>query len=460
MAVRTKASEVAMLQLQVSNAATQADKEQYEAKLRLAQIELRLTKQRQVANAMESTAGRIGSASMGNAARAELEREAIMEMVNESTRALDELLEKGITTGQEYSQAVANMNMATQTLIQTSVNQMSATFDALAEDFRKLGPEGEAMAAMSEGIATMTTVFQDAFAVMGNDAASAGDKMMAVMGAVSGTIQAIGGMQKAAAEQKVKAIDQEIAAEKKRDGKSKESLAKIAALEKKKDAQKRKAFEADKKMKIAQTVMATATGAIEAYKSLAGIPFVGPALGAAAAAMVVAMGAKQLATIQSMTYNGGGGNLSGGQPSSVSMGNRKNSVDLAKSQSARGELAYFRGADGTGGPENFKGAFSGYKNRANGGNTAFMVGEQGPELFVPETPGTIVPNDDVAAGGPTNINFSISAVDAAGVEDLLIRQQGNIIGMIREAANSYGQDFVETVDTSVFNDTTRGVSRY
>ena len=53
--------------------------------------------------------------------------------------------------------------------------------------------------------------------------------------------------------------------------------------------------------------MATATGAIEAYKSLAGIPVVGPALGAAAAAMVVAMGAKQLATIQSMTYNGGGG---------------------------------------------------------------------------------------------------------------------------------------------------------
>ena len=89
-----------------------------------------------------------------------------------------------------------------------------------------------------------------------------------------------------------------------------------------------------------------------------------------------------------------------------------------------------------------------------------MVGEQGPELFVPETPGTIVPNDEVAQATPTNVNFTISAVDAAGVEDLLIRQQGNIIGMIREAANSYGQDFVETVDTSVFNDTTGGVSRY
>lgn len=459
-AVRKKQAELEMLGLQIANAANQADKEKYEAKLRLAKIELQLMQQRQVAGSLESTASRIDSSSMSNAAKAELEREAIMAMVNESSAALDDLLAKGITTGQEYSQAVANMNAATEALVQSSVNQMAGAFDALAEDFRKLGPEGEAMAAMSEGIATMTTVFQDAFAVMGNDAASAGDKMMAVMGAVAGTIQAIGGMQKAAAEQKVRAIDQEINAEKKRDGKSKESLAKIAALEKKKDAQKRKAFEADKKMKIAQTVMATATGAIEAYKSLAGIPYVGPFLGAAAAAAVIAMGAKQLSTIQSMTYNGGGSAPSASQPSSISMGDRRNSVDLASSRSARGELAYFRGASGQGGPEAFTPAFSGYKNRAEGGNTAFMVGEQGPELFVPETPGTIVPNDDIVGGGSTNVTFNISTVDATGVEDLLMRQQGHIIGMIRGAANSYGQDFIEEVDTSVFGETTGGALRY
>ena len=91
----------------------------------------------------------------------------------------------------------------------------------------------------------------------------------------------------------------------------------IIDKQKKKDAEKRKAFEADKKMKIAQTIMATATGAMEAYKAMVGIPYVGPAIAAAAAAVVVAMGAQQLATIQSMTYNGGGGSVSASGPQTM-----------------------------------------------------------------------------------------------------------------------------------------------
>jgi len=70
---------------------------------------------------------------------------------------------------------------------------------------------------------------------------------------------------------------------------------------------------------------------------------------------------------------------------------------------------------------------------------------------MPDRPGTIVPADDVAAGGgSTNVNFSINAIDAAGVEDVLMEQQGNIIGMLRQAANSYGQDFMEDVDESTY----------
>ena len=178
--------------------------------------------------------------------------------------------------------------------------------------------------------------------------------------------------------------------------------------------------------------------------------------------MITTIGAAQLAIISSMSYQGGGSSISGGGPTAISMGDRRSSVDLARSQSARGELGYFRGESGMGGPENFKatGAFSGLKYRADGGNTAFMVGERGPELFMPDRPGTIVPNDEVAPVGPTNVSFNISTVDATGVEDLLVGQRGNIIGMIREAANSYGQDFVEEVDTSVFSSTTGGVARY
>ena len=59
-----------------------------------------------------------------------------------------------------------------------------------------------------------------------------------------------------------------------------------------------KAFEANKKLEYANTVINTATAAMEAYKAMAGIPFVGPALGAAAAAAAVAAGVYQLMIIK------------------------------------------------------------------------------------------------------------------------------------------------------------------
>ena len=110
-----------------------------------------------------------------------------------------------------------------------------------------------------------------------------------------------------------------------------------------------------------------------------------------------------------------------------------------------------RGDQGVGGPEDFRSAFYGKRHRATGGNTGYVVGEQGPELFMPDRPGTIVPADDTAAmGGAANVSFTINAIDASGVEDVLSEQQGNIIGMIRQAANSYGEDFLEDLDESTY----------
>jgi hypothetical protein len=63
---------------------------------------------------------------------------------------------------------------------------------------------------------------------------------------------------------------------------------------------------------------------------------------------------------------------------------------------------------------------------------------------MPETAGNIIPSGK-ETGGMTNVNFSISAVDASGVEDLLMNQRGNIIAMLREAANEHGQLFLEGV---------------
>ena len=58
----------------------------------------------------------------------------------------------------------------------------------------------------------------------------------------------------------------------------------------------------------------------------------------------------------------------------------------------------------------------------------------------------------MTSGGAQNVNFTINAVDAEGVEAVLERQRGNIIGMIRNAANGYGQNFLEQVDTDIVSD--------
>lgn len=65
----------------------------------------------------------------------------------------------------------------------------------------------------------------------------------------------------------------------------------------------------------AETVMNTAEGAMGAYKAMAGIPYVGPALGIAAAAAVVAEGAAQIKNINAADS---GSVSSGGSSSSVS----------------------------------------------------------------------------------------------------------------------------------------------
>ena len=320
----------------------------------------------------------------------------------------------------------------------------------IAEDFRKLGPEGELMAATMEAVSGITETFVGAFDIIGDATSTTAEKMQAGLAIMGSLLSGFASTSKAASDARIRGIDQEIEAEKKRDGKSAQSVAKIKALEAKKDKEARKAFETQKKMKMGSAVIATATGAISAYTGMVeAIPGpVGVAMGAAAAALITAMGMKQLSIIASTSYQGGGSASGSGTPSSVSVGQRSNSIDMARSRGGAGELAYMRGAQGVGGPENFTPAFAGYRNRAEGGNTAFMVGEQGPELFVPNRPGTIVPNDDVQPATPINANINISAVDAAGVEDVLMNQRGNIISMIREAANAQGNTFLEDINVA------------
>lgn len=60
---------------------------------------------------------------------------------------------------------------------------------------------------------------------------------------------------------------------------------------------------------------------------------------------------------------------------------------------------------------------------ANGGairaNQAYLVGERGPELFMPGTNGEMIPNHGL--GGSTVVNYNINAVDASSFRDLVAR---------------------------------------
>jgi len=313
----------------------------------------------------------------------------------------------------------------------------------MIDKFKEMGPEGEVVAAVTGG----AIAINEAFVTMSENVAKGANKTAAGLEMASAVMGQVQNIMAAASKSKIAGIDKEIAAEKKKDGKSKESLARIAALEKKKEKEKKKAFEMNKKMQMATIIIDTAAAAMKVVGQT-GI------FGLSMVPMVIAMGAAQLAMVASQSYQGGGGGMGAGgssAPSKVTMGSRQNKVDLATGPSrASGELSYMRGERGQGSSaSSFTPAFGGIKYRAAGG-AAYMIGEQGPEVFVPEVPGRIMPNDEVrqgAGGAPINATFNISAIDASNMEETLTAQRGNIIGMIREAANSSGESFLESVDT-------------
>ncbi len=69
----------------------------------------------------------------------------------------------------------------------------------------------------------------------------------------------------------------------------------------------KKMFEVSKALSIVQTTMNTYDAAMGAYKALAGIPIVGPALGAAAAAAAIGFGMAQVSAIKGQSFGGGNG---------------------------------------------------------------------------------------------------------------------------------------------------------
>ena len=77
---------------------------------------------------------------------------------------------------------------------------------------------------------------------------------------------------------------------------------------------------------------------------------------------------------------------------------------------------------------------------AEGGNPPInrpsLVGEKGPELFVPKTAGTVVPNNALGGGAPITNNYitnNISAVDAKSVAQLFAENRRTLFGTMKLA---------------------------
>lgn len=107
-------------------------------------------------------------------------------------------------------------------------------------------------------------------------------------------------------------------------------------------------------------------------------------------------------------------------------------------------LSLFGGGRASGGKVEGSRADGGYVqgSRPMGGATgygkAYMVGERGAELFVPEQDGTIIPNDKL--GTTNNVNITIMANDTEGFDDLLIKRRSTIINVINDALNTQGKE--------------------
>ena len=68
-----------------------------------------------------------------------------------------------------------------------------------------------------------------------------------------------------------------------------------------------------------------------------------------------------------------------------------------------------------------------------------VVGERGPEVFVPNSTGQIQQNARGTGGGTVNVNFNIEAIDSSSFNNVLVENRGVITSIINNALNEKGR---------------------
>jgi hypothetical protein len=96
------------------------------------------------------------------------------------------------------------------------------------------------------------------------------------------------------------------------------------------------------------------------------------------------------------------------------------------------------GAFGGGADGGYFGGISPRGGAAIGGplqaNSPYMVGERGPELFVPSRSGSIVPNEDMMGGSGVTVNQTINVT--TGVQQTVRVEIANLMPQIAEATKA------------------------
>ena len=145
----------------------------------------------------------------------------------------------------------------------------------------------------------------------------------------------------------------------------------------------------DKRETAGKIIMKSYEAAMNAYASLSVIPIIGPALGAAAAAGIIAAG---------VSYS-------------------------AKSLAGRALGGQVRGGE------------------------SYVVGERGPEILtMGSAGGKIIPNSSITQAQATgtinntaNVTFSITANDTRGFDELLLKRRGMIASLVQSSLNNLGR---------------------
>ena len=325
----------------------------------------------------------------------------------------------------------AQRNAEMQASVGSSLGAVYTPTTGLSGEDKDFADMGNRMASYDQAISKLSELNSEATAVAQSMGNLTNAMIQFSMGSLDTTSTIAAGMQTVASmiqystSQQVSAIDQAIAAEQKRDGKSEASKAKLKKLE----AEKLKIQQdAAKKQIITQTAVAVMQAA-----TAVPYPFSIPLMVAAGLAGALALAQASSASSMSSIADSGADTTS-----YLTLGERQKNIDVSMSANA-GELSYIRGDKGIGGANSFV-------PRAEGGNmypgVSYQMGEHGTEVVTPMVPMKATPNDELktssnsTSGRPIILN--ISAMDAASFREFASSNSGALRDAVELALNENG----------------------